>query len=362
MGIDKREDSSLPQSDNVTVSQIILSAQDKLAKDFTARRHAVLGDAFSRYGVEPEKLFEYSLYEVSYLANAIANENPALFTEYIDWAKSIFESKGIPLSMLAKNLELIRESMVSGLPPETHRTINEYISKALDEIEGTTVSIKPFIDSDSEHGRLAEKYLAAVIAGDRPAANRLIMEAFSDGMPIHDIYLLVLQPVQYEIGRLWQTNRITVAQEHFASAMTQMIMSQMYYPHICNSEKTGRTLVAICAGGELHEIGIRMVADIFELAQWNVCLLGANMPMYDIVSSLIEYKADVLGISAAMASSVNKAQKIIETVKSSEVSETFIIVGGFAFNRDRKLWKLVGADGYAPDAQAALHISGNLAA
>lgn len=49
--------------------------------------------------------------------------------------------------------------------------------------------------------------------------------------------------------------------------------------------------------GELHEIGMKRVSDIFELSGWNVCLLGANMPSYDIVVSLIENKADVLGIS-----------------------------------------------------------------
>jgi len=348
---------STPDSYYTQVGSTIVSLHDELAKDLTARRHAALAGMFTQYGVEPGKLFEYSLYEISYLANAIANGNTGLFTEYIDWAKSLFESKGIPLAVLVKNLELVQETMLSGLPPESHDTITEFIRAGMDTIKGPSPEICSFIDQGSPYSTLAQQYLDAALAGDRPSANRLIMEAFGSGVSISDIYLSVLQPSQYEIGRMWQTNRITVAQEHFASGVTQMIMSQLYYPHICSMKKTGGTMLAICVSGELHEIGIRMVSDLFEMNGWNVTLLGANMPAYDIVESLLKHKAGVLGISAAMASSVNKAGDIIKRVKNSAVSQTYIIVGGFAFNRDPQLWRLIGADDYARDARDALEIA-----
>ncbi len=353
----KPKSPAAPHSDNAKVSEIILASHNELAKDITSRMHASFGEMLEQYGVEPEKMFEYMFYKVSYLANAIANANTGLFTEYVDWEKSLFESKKISVDVHVKTLEVLQESLIAGLPPETHKTINAFIRAGFDEIKGSCVKIQPFIDSAAAHGVLAQQYLDATLAGDRPAANRLVMEAFSGGVSIRDIYLHVLQPVQYEVGRLWQTNRITVAQEHFASGVTQMIMSQLYYPHICNVEKTGKTMVAICVSGELHEIGLRMVSDLFEMEGWHVCLLGANMPAYDIVESLLKHKAAVLGISAAMASSVNKAESIIERVKTSEASKTSIMVGGYAFNRDAQLWSMVGADYYAKDAQSALQIT-----
>ena len=84
------------------------------------------------------------------------------------------------------------------------------------------------------------------------------------GTPARDIYLQVFQPAQREVGRLGQTNRISVALEHYVTAATQPIMSQLY-PRIFSPEKTGRRLIATCVGGELHEIGVRMVADFFEM-------------------------------------------------------------------------------------------------
>ena len=51
-----------------------------------------------------------------------------------------------------------------------------------------------------------------------------------------------------EVGRLWQMNQISVAQEHYCTAATQLIMSQLY-PYIFSGERRNRTLIAAYAGG-----------------------------------------------------------------------------------------------------------------
>ena len=77
--------------------------------------------------------------------------------------------------------------------------------------------------------------------------------------------------------RYWQMNRLTVAQEHYCTAATQMIMSQLY-PYIFEGERNGRVLVATCVAENLHEIGVRMVTDFFEMDGWDTFYLGANVP------------------------------------------------------------------------------------
>lgn len=336
----------------------IRAAQDDLAGDIARKRYAALQPMFDRFGVEPEKLREYTHYELSYLANAIEEGNADLFTQYVDWTKSMFSSYGIGLDVLAKNIDVVRAGLIAALPPESHALIERYMRAAGEEVSGPSGDPPSFIDAHNPQAALARDYLDAVLAGDRGRATALVMEGFTGGLGIGDIYLNVLQPVQYEIGRLWQTNKITVAQEHFCSAVTQLIMSQMYYPHICGGEKNRGTFVALCVSGELHEIGMRMVADLFEMAGWNVAFLGANMPAYNVIDTLIEKKAQVLGISAAMASSVNRAAAVIQAIRQSPAAGTRILVGGYGFNRDKNLWKLVGADHYAATAQEALRLAG----
>ena len=103
------------------------------------------------------------------------------------------------------------------------------------------------------------------------------MDAIQHGTSVHDIYLHVFQRSQYEVGRLWQTNQISVGQEHLCTAATQLIMSQLY-PLIFGTERKNRRIVAACVGGDLHEIGIRMVADFFEMDGWDTFYLGADVP------------------------------------------------------------------------------------
>jgi MerR family transcriptional regulator, light-induced transcriptional regulator len=340
--------------DEQKVSALILALQETLSQEIAQSRYAVLQEMFDRFGVEPEKLLEYTHYELSYLANAIAEKNSALFTEYIDWTKSMFVGKGIALGVLKKNMDIVQVKLLAALPKETHEIISRYMRAGLSEISVPVDAPCSFIDPQNQHGELARSYLAAALKGDRGGAASLVIDSFHAGISIQDIYLHVLQPVQYEIGLLWQTNQINVAQEHFCSAVTQLIMAQLYYPHICNTKKKRGTMVALSVSSELHEIGVRMVSDFFEMEGWKVCYLGANMPAYNIVDTLLENKASVLCISASMATSVTKAQKIIEEVRSSEAAGAKIIVGGFGFNRDAGLWKMVGADYYAGSARQAV--------
>ncbi|MDZ7717010.1 MAG: B12-binding domain-containing protein [Balneolaceae bacterium] len=103
-----------------------------------------------------------------------------------------------------------------------------------------------------------------LLTGNRKKAARLIEKLVDDGTSIKDIYEHIFQKTQYEVGALWQTNQITVAHEHYCTAATQLIMSQLY-PKIFTTEKTGKRLVSCSVGNELHEIGIRMVTDFFEM-------------------------------------------------------------------------------------------------
>jgi methylmalonyl-CoA mutase cobalamin-binding domain/chain len=170
------------------------------------------------------------------------------------------------------------------------------------------------------------------------------------------VYLNVFQPVQYEIGRLWQLNQISVAQEHYATAVTQLVMSQLY-PRIFSTERSGRTLVATCVGDELHEIGVRMVADFFEMAGWDTFYLGANTPAPSVVRSVIERQADVLAVSATITLHVSAVAELIASVRDSEASDVRVLVGGYPFNQVPDLWRQVGGDGYAADAEAAIDVA-----
>jgi methanogenic corrinoid protein MtbC1 len=210
---------------------------------------------------------------------------------------------------------------------------------------------------ENELASLAEQYLGALLQADRDAASRLILSAVEKGESVKAIYLYVFQPVQRAIGRLWQTNQISVAQEHYCTAATQMIMSQLY-PHIFGGHRLDRRLVAACVSGELHELGVRMIADFFEMEGWDTYYLGANTPAASIAQAVVERKADVLAVSATITFHVSQVEKVIEHVRASSVGDRLhILVGGYPFNISPALWRTVGADGHARDAGGAVDVA-----
>lgn len=202
-----------------------------------------------------------------------------------------------------------------------------------------------------------EAYMAALSQGDRRKALATVQEALGAGVDIRDIYLDVLQPAMYEVGRLWEVNQFTVAQEHLATAITQSVMAQMY-PNIFARTPRGMTMVATCIGGELHELGMRTVADFFELDGWDVYYLGANVPTADVVQMVGERRADLLAISVTLGSHIVQARELIAAVRAApKAGRIRIMVGGQPFNRAPGVAHAIGADFTASDAREAVRLA-----
>lgn len=336
------------------ILQAIDEHRKALAEEAVSRHYELQPELAVRYGPGGRaKCLQDLDYHLLYLAEAIGASSPSLFADYVEWAKVLLAGFNIPENDLAVNLNCLQEALQKKVSADAGRIVKDYIE------EGTAKLAQPlksdsFIKEDSPLHFLAQDYLQALLRSDRRAASQMVIEAVQQGTSVKDIYLHVFQPSQQEIGRLWQTNQISVAQEHYCTAATQLVMSQLY-PYIFAGDKIGRRLVASCVGGELHEIGIRMVADFFEMEGWDTYYLGANTPAESILQSIEERQADVLAFSATMTFHLSKVSQLIDKVRASEVSRDMkILVGGYPFNVSPGLWQQVGADGYAADAQQAI--------
>ncbi len=199
-----------------------------------------------------------------------------------------------------------------------------------------------------------EDYVAALSSGNRRQALVVARSALAEGIDIRDLYLDVFQPAMHEVGRLWEMNKMTVAQEHLATAITQSVMAQLYN-HVFANPSLGRTLVATCIGGELHELGIRMVADFFEIEGWDVYYLGANVPASDVVATVTGRKADLLAISITLNTHVPLARDLIRALRDAPAGKNVkVMVGGQPVNRAPEIYRAMGADLTAPNAREAV--------
>ena len=205
-----------------------------------------------------------------------------------------------------------------------------------------------------------DEYLNALLTSDRSKALQIIREMVDQKIPIQDIYLYVFQETMRHVGALWHNGKIQVGREHYCTIVTQYIMSTLY-AEIFKDSKKDKKIMACTVGSELHEMGIRMVADIFELNGWDTNYLGPNLPAEEIVKYAIEYNPDIIALSITMPYHISTLKDTIQVIRNNEyLRDTKIMIGGVPFLHDELLYKKVGADAYAKDAKEGIMIANEL--
>jgi methanogenic corrinoid protein MtbC1 len=206
------------------------------------------------------------------------------------------------------------------------------------------------LDLTTPLGDLAARYLAALLRRDRDEASRLVLEADA---PLALLYTQVFRPVQRELGRLWQLNRVTVADEHFGTAATQTIISRLYVEAFAAPRRGSEILVATVPGN-LHELGARMVADLFELAGWDTTYGGPQAPEA-FREAVASRKPALVALSASMPHQLTALTAMIAALRTDPAcAGRRVLVGGLAFGSSSEIWRAVGADGYAAEAEDAI--------
>ena len=199
-----------------------------------------------------------------------------------------------------------------------------------------------------------DEYLAAVLAGDRRTAFGVIDRALVAGLDLRSLYLSVFQPALREVGRRWERNLITVADEHLATAITQASMARLYDRLFSDNLADGRLLLAACADTERHEVGLRMLCDILEMEGWDTVFLGATVPVEDLVRMVRDRRPDVVALSASIAPHLPRVEAAIRALREGMNGNTpLIAVGGRPFVDDPALAERMGADLTARDAAEA---------
>lgn len=304
--------------------------------------------------------YEDALYQLDYLIQAARIDSKTLFNQFVLWARTLYRERGIPEEELLDMLRYLEETVNRHLPDREARMLASYIDSGLQALNTRSDENETYLKSSAPLAEEARAYLELLLDRRREEAAARIERLLRENTPLREIYEHIFQNCLWEIGRLWESNQITVADEHYFTAATQLIISRSY-SSLFNTEKKSRRLVACSAAGELHEIGARMVADFFEMEGWDTHYLGGNVPGEDLISSLKEHECDLLAISVTMLPFLARAEELIQRIRSnSGLSGIRIMVGGYPFREEPELWKRLGADGTAQTAADAIETATEL--
>lgn len=305
----------------------------------------------------------YAPHLLKYITRSVKTGDANLTAHYLSWLNLMLKSR--------LHQDNLSKAILDRIGKEIHRNINSKDGQIIDDtLESIKTRISDFpadyqsvsrLDLTLKHGNLAHLLFDFLKEGDRNAATLLLKDAIQDGIPVMEIYLDVLQPCLEEAGRLWALNKLSIAQEHFITASVQAIMSQLT-PFIFNSDRNGKKLVAAAVSEGLHEIGIRMVADIFEMEGWDTLYLGGNIPIDEIVGEVRRTNPELLALSVTLGAHLDDAEEIIRKIRSEDkINNVKIMVGGQVINENPELRLTPEPDLYAYDLKKSLEWANNIA-
>jgi len=174
-------------------------------------------------------------------------------------------------------------------------------------------------------------YFGYLLSGKKAECARIVQNLIDAKVSVKDLYLELFQRSMYQVGKLWEENKVSVATEHMATAITEGLL-QLVYPLLFSADHVGKTAIVACVPQEFHQMGAKMVADIFELNGWDGYFVGANTPTEDLLKSIDEKKPDLVALSMSLHFSLKGMDEMLKGL-----THTFpvldIIVGGQGFLR-----------------------------
>ena len=184
------------------------------------------------------------------------------------------------------------------------------------------------MDRDKRTALLRARYEQALMAGDGDEAQRVVQDAMDRGADPENIFFGILGPALVEVGRAWQRGQLSVSAEHHATSITLRQVSyvgQVWRPR--RRRDNGAAVIVAAVEGELHSVGVRMIADLFDMDGWNVADLGPDNPTDDLVGLVSERRPDLVILSLSRPDRVPEAAGAAARLRALEQAPT-VFVGG----------------------------------
>lgn len=191
----------------------------------------------------------------------------------------------------------------------------------------------------------------AVLAGRIKEVPALVEEALAEnvapGSILNDgmIAAMGLIGAKYQSGDIFMPEMLMAAR-----AMQKGVLALK--PHLLSGEVTARGKVVIgTVAGDMHDIGKNLVALMLESAGFEIVDLGTDVSAEGFLGALSEHPdTNIVALSTLLTTTLPVMRAIVSELKSN--ASCLVMVGGAPVSA--AFAEEIGADGYAPDAAAAV--------
>lgn len=199
---------------------------------------------------------------------------------------------------------------------------------------------------------------AAIVDGDQNTATALVQASLDAGVDPSAI-LDDMAAAMDEVGDRFQCGEMFVP-EMLQSARAMKAGTALLEPVLLAAGITPKHRAVVgTVAGDVHDIGKNLVAMMWKSGGIEVIDLGVNVPPRRFVEAAVEHDVALIGVSALLTTTMPNMRGVVDAVRAANLPVK-VVVGGAPVTAD--FAAQIGADGYAPDAGAAVDLARTLLA
>ncbi len=136
----------------------------------------------------------------------------------------------------------------------------------------------------------------------------------------------IAAPFLRRVGDAWHAGKLSVAQEHLATAVVQRVVSET--SPLLTGGRGNPTIVIATLEGERHANGALMAAATAASEGWRVIYLGADLPASEISETAVQTNARAVGISIVAMDRKAGVAAELKALERALPGEVALVVGG----------------------------------
>ena len=192
-----------------------------------------------------------------------------------------------------------------------------------------------------------------LLAGKTQDLTKAVAAAMDAGVPAKEILDRGLVPVMNELGERFSRGDAFLPELLLAGDTMKSALEVLRPSFVKSGIAPAATMVIGTVEGDIHDLGKNIVKMMFEGAGFRVVDLGINVTAAQFAKACAAEKADLIGLSSLITSTMAGMERIIREVRRSQPQAKFI-VGGAPLSQ--AFAERIGANGYAPDAHLAVKV------
>lgn len=205
----------------------------------------------------------------------------------------------------------------------------------------------------------SEELYEAVLKGKPALALAATKAAIEAGMIPNEIINGCMIPAMEEVGKRFEEGKAFVPELLMAGQAMKKALEVLKPLMVGESSFSAGKIVMGTVQGDLHDIGKNLVASMLEGCGFEVINLGTNVSSQKFIDAVKEHKAQILGMSALLTTTMAYMKEVIDALKEVGLRDQVkVMVGGAPLSES--FAESIGADGFSSNANSAVALARSL--